>query len=200
MTTAHTPLADQRLEKYCGNCIDGYPGGPDNCSRCDNHSAWQPITRLEKHVAMSPWRPISNPFHIRRLGKLQEELSELQKAVARCLIQGLDGTDPDTGEPNLTALWKEAADVQAQIDVSAATFRLPVLEMAARALVKRARMDEWEAALAAVADPVYQVRSVRYLAGEVLLRAVGEEGDEVPQSLESGQFVRLHAAGGPDAS
>lgn len=152
--------------------------------------------RTTKPVTMTAWRPISNPFHIRRLGKLAEELAELQKVVSRCLIQGLDGVDPDTGEVNLKALWKEAADVQAQIDVSAATFRLPVLDMAARAWVKRARMDEWEALLAAEPDPVYEVRSVRYLAGEVLLRAVGEEGDEVPQTLESGQFVRLQAAQG----
>lgn len=45
-------------------------------------------------------------------------------------------------------------------------------------------------------DTVYEVRRVHYVAGEVLLRAVGDEGDEVPQSLESGQLVRLQPAGG----
>lgn len=145
---------------------------------------------------MNPWRPISNPFHIRRLGKLQEELAELQKIVARCLIQGLDGVDPETGEPNLQALWKEAADVQAQIDVSAETFRLPLLEMAFRASVKKRRMDEWERVLAAEPEQVYEVRSAKYLAGELRLQAID---GEVPQAVESGQLVRLVPAGDGDA-
>lgn len=146
----------------------------------------------QKPVAMSPWHPISNPFHIRRLGKLQEELAELQKIVARCLIQGLDGIDPATGEPNLRALWKEAADVQAQIEVTTNTFDLPRFLMSERALVKQQRMDEWERVLAAEPDQVYEIRSAKYLAGELRLQAVdGHAEGEVPQSVESGQLVRL---------
>lgn len=146
----------------------------------------------QKPVAMSPWRPVSNPFHIRRLGKLQEELAELQKIVARCLIQGLDGADPKTGEKNLDELWREMADVRAQITKGIETFGLPRGLMSERQLRKQAQMDEWEQVLATEPDQVYEVRSTKYLAGEVRLQAVdGQQDGEVPQSLESGQLVRL---------
>jgi hypothetical protein len=48
------------------------------------------------------------------------------------------------------------------------------------------------------AAPVFEGRWVSNLAGEVLLR-LDDEDDTVPQSLESGQLVRLQPAGGTDA-
>lgn len=98
-------------------------------------------------MKMNPWRPITNPLHLRRLGKLAEELAELQKAVARCIIQGLDGIDPATGKVNHQALWEELADVRAQVGVTTHTFDLPVDKMAHRSAMKYAQMEDWEEAL-----------------------------------------------------
>lgn len=47
------------------------------------------------------------------IGKLQEELGELQSALARCVIQGVGGLEPETGKPNREWLEDELADVEA---------------------------------------------------------------------------------------
>lgn len=61
-----------------------------------------------------PWMPITDPATLKRLGKLNEELGECTSASARCLIQGFDGTEPDTGKVNRQWLLEELADVEAQ--------------------------------------------------------------------------------------
>lgn len=61
-------------------------------------SKWVPLTDLKKLVV---------------LGKLLEELGELTSIVSRTIIQGgLDKLDPETGEPNYSALQNELADVK----------------------------------------------------------------------------------------
>lgn len=60
----------------------------------------------------SPWRAEPNPETLAVLGKMAEELGELQAAVARCIIQGLDGHHPVTGKPNAEWLLEEMADVR----------------------------------------------------------------------------------------
>lgn len=60
----------------------------------------------------NPWRAEPDPVKLAILGKLSEELGELQAAVARCIIQGLDGVHPVTGKPNIDWLCEEKTDVE----------------------------------------------------------------------------------------
>lgn len=64
---------------------------------------------------VSPWHPMTDAKSVKILGKLMEELGELQAAVARCLIQGIEEKEPVTGKPNKEWLTEEIADVKAQI-------------------------------------------------------------------------------------
>lgn len=60
----------------------------------------------------SPWQ--GKPSAVKRaiLGKLAEELGELQAAIGRCIIQGVHEAHPVTGKPNLEWLLEELADVE----------------------------------------------------------------------------------------
>ena len=49
------------------------------------------------------------------LGKLAEEVNELGSIIARCLIQGLNESEPETGKPNREKLAEEMADVEAAL-------------------------------------------------------------------------------------
>jgi NTP pyrophosphatase (non-canonical NTP hydrolase) len=63
----------------------------------------------------SPWT--GEPSRTRRaiLGKLVEELGELNAALGRCIIQGVNEVHPVTKKPNLEWLMEEIADVQNMI-------------------------------------------------------------------------------------
>jgi hypothetical protein len=65
---------------------------------------------VDKHT--SDWVPISSPRTLAALGKLGEEAGELSAIISRCIIQGLGGKNPETGEINIMALEKEIADVR----------------------------------------------------------------------------------------
>lgn len=60
----------------------------------------------------SPWRAEKDPIRLAILGKLAEELGELQAAIARCIIQGVDGYHPATRKANIEWLAEEAIDVE----------------------------------------------------------------------------------------
>lgn len=60
----------------------------------------------------SPWRAEPNPVFLAILGKLGEELGELQAAVSRCIIQGVDGAHPVTEKPNKDWLEEEMIYVE----------------------------------------------------------------------------------------
>lgn len=70
---------------------------------------------------------MSDPVDIKHIGKLIEELGELQAALARCLIQGMDGTEPTTGKPNRQWLEEEIADVYANVSLVRERFKLNIL-------------------------------------------------------------------------
>lgn len=70
-----------------------------------------------KEKKYSPWMPITDIKALRVLGKAVEETAELNKALARAIIQGLDGIDPHTGKDNRTAILEEMADVEANISL-----------------------------------------------------------------------------------
>src|SRR4051812_36842567 len=96
-------------------------------------------------TTMSKWVPTTNLMELRRLGKLGEELGELSNVASRCIIQGLDETDPGTGKVNRARLLDELADVAAQIDCTLTAFKLNVAYFGERRRAKRVLMAEWEA-------------------------------------------------------
>lgn len=94
---------------------------------------------------MKRWVPTTNLLHLRRLGKLLEELGELTEVAARCVIQGIDEVDPKTGVVNRLRLQNEIADVAAQLACSIETFGLSFADINERVQHKTALMGEWEA-------------------------------------------------------
>lgn len=61
------------------------------------------------------WKPEPDVLIHQGLGKACEESGELTKILARCLIQGIDGIDPETAKPNRQALFEEIADIDAAV-------------------------------------------------------------------------------------
>ncbi|WP_259667103.1 hypothetical protein [Rhizobium lentis] len=59
------------------------------------------------------WKPEPDILIHQALGKAGEEAGELATILFRCLIQGLDASEPVTGEPNRRSLFDEIADVLA---------------------------------------------------------------------------------------
>lgn len=76
-----------------------------------------------------------SPPEVKILGKLLEELGELQSAAARCLIQGMDEREPVTGKQNRLWLQEELADVDAGIRLAAV--RVPSIISVANLLAGR---------------------------------------------------------------
>lgn len=93
---------------------------------------------------LSKWVPTTDLATLRRLGKLSEELGELQAVVARCIIQGIDETDPSSGRVNRLRLEDELADVQAQLHLTVGFFDLDARRIAGRCEDKMEQMQEWE--------------------------------------------------------
>lgn len=97
---------------------------------------------------MNKWTPTTDLVTLRRMGKLTEELGELQAVAARVVIQGLDEVDPGTGKVNRQRLLDELADVQAQIGCTLLAFDLDQDYLARRVAEKIRQMREWEAMFA----------------------------------------------------
>jgi hypothetical protein len=78
---------------------------------------------------------------VQHLGKLIEELGECTSAASRCLVQGIDATEPSTGEVNRVWLEKEMADVFANLELCIEYFGLaPSRE---RVEFKKAYLRKW---------------------------------------------------------
>lgn len=93
----------------------------------------------------NPWHPITDAVDLKHLGKLGEELAECGAAVARCIIQGMDECEPETGKPNRQWLEDEIADVLGNIALVEKRFNLDTVRMAARAERKMAHLRQWHA-------------------------------------------------------
>lgn len=52
----------------------------------------------------SKWIPMTNLVDLAHLGKLLEECGELTGITARCIIQGIDEADPESGKKNHLAV------------------------------------------------------------------------------------------------
>ena len=76
------------------------------------------------NATISPWHPEHNKVRLAVLGKLAEECNELGARTARCIIQGIEEIDPDTGLSNREELEREIADVIACIEVANETLGL----------------------------------------------------------------------------
>lgn len=67
---------------------------------------------------ISPWFPEQDRVTLAVLGKLIEECNELSARAARCIIQGCDEKDPDSGRTNVEELEREVADVMACLEMA----------------------------------------------------------------------------------
>jgi hypothetical protein len=94
---------------------------------------------------LSKWIPTTDLMTLRRMGKLAEELGELQAVVARCVIQGIDEVDPGSHKVNRQRLLDELSDVQAQIGRTLLAFDLDQEYLQRRVAEKMRQMNEWEA-------------------------------------------------------
>lgn len=91
----------------------------------------------------SKWIPITDLKTLALLGKLAEEANELGAIIARSIIQGLDGANPETGEVNIAALAKEIADVRGLSQLTIRRLALDESAIAERAARKRNMKQEW---------------------------------------------------------
>lgn len=66
-------------------------------------------------MSITLWKPEPDVVIHQALGKACEEATELAGILARCLIQGLDQSEPATGKPNRQALFEEIADLDAAV-------------------------------------------------------------------------------------
>lgn len=97
--------------------------------------------------ALNPWRPMSVAIDLKHLGKLNEELGEATSAVSRCIIQGIDESEPVTGKLNRAWLEDECADVLANIELVINHFGLDYARMLTRVERKKAHLRGWHSML-----------------------------------------------------
>jgi len=90
-----------------------------------------------------PWHPMTNARDLKTLGKLCEELGEAVAAASRCMIQGIEEPNPETGESNREWLTKELADVQANIRMTIERFGLSAPAIQRRAERKYQFQTMW---------------------------------------------------------
>ena len=102
---------------------------------------------MTKEAFEDPWQPMTRPADIRPLGKLGEEVTELGTAIFRCLIQGIEESEPVTNKPNREWIEDEIADVQATAELAVEHFGLDAARIAARKQKKQVRLRAWMAGL-----------------------------------------------------
>jgi hypothetical protein len=93
--------------------------------------------------SVHPWKPTTKPIDLKHLGKLIEELGELQAALARCIIQGINEKEPTTGKLNRDWLEEEIADTLANIELVISHFTLNRHFIEGRSDVKMRRLKVW---------------------------------------------------------
>ena len=91
----------------------------------------------------SKWIPITDLQTLAALGKLQEELGELTAIIGRCIIQGINEKDPETGEVNRDNLQKEIADVQGISFLVSEHLGLDLYQIGVRAEKKLRMKRDW---------------------------------------------------------
>jgi hypothetical protein len=94
---------------------------------------------------MNPWVPMTNLLDLKVIGKLGEELNEAGAAIFRCIIQGINESQPVTGKINRTWLEDELADVRANYELAMEHFQLDSERMRGRIDSKKAQLHAWHA-------------------------------------------------------
>lgn len=94
-------------------------------------------------VAYQPWHPMTDARDLKTLGKLGEELGECQAAAMRCVVQGIDESEPQTGYLNRHWLEDEIADVLANADLVIERFNLDRARIEKRAAAKKPLLLAW---------------------------------------------------------
>lgn len=127
-------------------CDDHAWAGTGVCPKCAQAfpDDWAQGGPAPTHDRVSPWVPITDLRTLKAMGKATEELGECTSAIARCLIQGLDATEPDTGKVNRDWLEEEIADARAMLDELEQDLNLDGPRMAARTARKRAAQRRWK--------------------------------------------------------
>lgn len=92
---------------------------------------------------ISPWMPDTDRLNLAVLGKMAEECCEAGNAAARCIIQGIDESEPVTGKPNRQMLEDEIADVLAVTLMASSHFGLDYPRILERADKKRQGFQRW---------------------------------------------------------
>lgn len=92
---------------------------------------------------VNPWNPMTSPIDLKYLGKLVEECNELGSSIARCIIQGIDESEPVTGKVNRTWLQEEIADVLANIELIQDHFCMNREFINTRAARKMVQLRKW---------------------------------------------------------
>lgn len=92
---------------------------------------------------VNPWHPMTDMIDLKTLGKLGEELSECAAAASRCIIQGINEVEPETGKPNKRWLEDEIADVLANILLTMDRFDLDPQYINDRRARKFAMLRAW---------------------------------------------------------
>lgn len=99
---------------------------------------------------LNPWHPITDSVDLKHLGKLLEEINEqievlgkLGKIVARTIIQGIDGINPEDQKVNKRWLEEEIADVQGNSELVIERFGLDAEFIRQRADNKKMRLRTW---------------------------------------------------------
>lgn len=93
----------------------------------------------------NPWTPMTRHSDLQHLGKFTEELGECAAAASRCIIQGIDETEPSTGEVNRRWLEKEIADVLANAELTIEHFGLDQSFIDERKSFKQEYLRRWHA-------------------------------------------------------
>lgn len=90
-----------------------------------------------------PWQPEQDRINLAVLGKMGEELGECVTVTNRCIIQGIDEREPETGVLNREWLMDEIADVIAAIRTGVAHFGLDQQSIDERVQTKIAHLQAW---------------------------------------------------------
>lgn len=106
---------------------------------------------LHESKALNPWQPERDTLRLAVLGKLGEELGEASSATLRCIIQGIDESEPVTGKPNRQWLQDEIADVYATATMAVELFGLSSTDIARRMERKIQHLRAWHGLLASCA-------------------------------------------------
>jgi hypothetical protein len=104
---------------------------------------------LHETKALSPWQPETDRLRLAILGKLGEELAEAGAMVSRCIIQGINESEPVTQVPNRLALQKELADVYATARMAIDHFKLDIDAMGLHQRRKEAHLRAWHGLITA---------------------------------------------------